>query len=112
MLCGLARVGFRFPTDGHSAKLKRSCLRQGALVPSDFSPSSDFPLRNRGALPQRGWISTRDGLRSEIRRSEMSVRTLARIGTTAAIGIAVGASTVAFAQFSPGQTLWDDAKYD
>ena len=40
-LFGLARVGFRFPTDGHSAKLKRSCLRQGALVPSDFSPSSD-----------------------------------------------------------------------
>ena len=28
-------------------------------------------------------------------------RTLARIGTTAALGIAVGASTVAFAQFNP-----------
>jgi hypothetical protein len=46
-------------------------------------------------------MKARQGLRSAIRRSEMSERTLLTIGVAAALGIVAGASTLAVAQFNP-----------
>jgi hypothetical protein len=46
-------------------------------------------------------MKARQSLRSAIRRSEMSERTLLTIGAAAALGIVAGASTLALAQFNP-----------